>query len=389
MNQYNEALKSYEKSLKIDPIRVVTWYYQAETLKKMNQFEKSLKSYDKAIELNPRDSLALAGRADVLANLRRFDEALKSYDDALKIEPNNSAIWHNRGNVLANLNRFSDALSSYEKSLEINSKDPLAWANRGNCLALLKRYDESLKSFDKALEIDNNDINALTYKALLLVDLNRFEGAESYFKRILFIDRENAAANWGMGFIKGFSKTQWEYKKLVKEYQKKLLENTMEIVTNTQTETNDLVKSFKKGLNLVKWMFIILFGIGVILLIGAICIGAYSIFYPQNVNLTLIFAASGCITTILSLLTLSPDKLQKNRVDFSQWMIAYFNWTNTVLAASMAFTKDALEEKPKDWEETVKIHEYLKNLSMETITIMENCCEYKVDNSSLFPKKEK
>jgi hypothetical protein len=50
----------------------------------------------------------------------------------------------------------------------------------------------------------------------------------------------------------------------------------------------------------------------------------------------MVAGATGGIITILSLVKSAPVDLQKNRIDFSQWMIAYYNWINAANLDSLS-----------------------------------------------------
>jgi tetratricopeptide (TPR) repeat protein len=103
LNQYEEALASLERSLKLDPDNFTAWVWKAGILTHLNNYPKALASLDKALELCPsvveedseydKQSIILF-RGVVLQELGRHQEAYSSYNQALTLEQNEqNSLW--------------------------------------------------------------------------------------------------------------------------------------------------------------------------------------------------------------------------------------------------------------------------------------------------------
>src|SRR5271157_2628413 len=85
-----------------------------------NKYDEAIKTLDKALEINPQDSNAWLYKGNVLSDLNKSDEAIKAYDKAIGINPQNSIAWNNKGNALNKLNATDEAIKAYDKAIEIN-----------------------------------------------------------------------------------------------------------------------------------------------------------------------------------------------------------------------------------------------------------------------------
>ena len=142
-------------------------------------------------------------------------------------------------------------------------------------------------------------------------------------------------------------------------------------MTNTQKSLKKLPDDFEKGLNEVRTMFWIQFGLGICLLL----LSTLFYFFGHNV-LTYIFGASGGVTLVAVFITTPPLRLQKNRVDLSQWMMAYFNWLNTILATNTV-VQLLLQGGSLTWDTFKDIHSFLLKVTDETLKIIDERCEFR------------
>jgi Flp pilus assembly protein TadD len=152
LERYEEAIKSYDEALKIEPDKHEAWYNRGNALARLERYEEAIKSYDEALKIEPEKHEAWNNRGIALAMLERYEEAIKSYDEALKIKPEKHEAWNNRGNGLARLERYEEAIKSYDEALKIKPDDHEAWNNRGAALLDSERSEEAVDSFQKALE---------------------------------------------------------------------------------------------------------------------------------------------------------------------------------------------------------------------------------------------
>ncbi len=85
----------------------------------MGRPEEALKSLDRALALQPGLAAALSNRGFTLRELARFDEALESLDRALAIEPNYAAAHGHRGKALSEMGRLKESFAAFLRAGEL------------------------------------------------------------------------------------------------------------------------------------------------------------------------------------------------------------------------------------------------------------------------------
>ncbi|MGB3264997.1 MAG: tetratricopeptide repeat protein [Microcoleus sp.] len=163
--EYEDAIASYDKALKIKPDLHEAWNNRGVALYNLGRLEDAIASYDKALEIKPDDHEAWYNRGYALDNLGRHEDAIADYDKALEIKPDQHEAWNNRGVALGYLGRVEEAIASYDKALKIKPDKHEAWYNRGIALDNLGRLEDAIASYDKALEIKPDDTSVFYNKA--------------------------------------------------------------------------------------------------------------------------------------------------------------------------------------------------------------------------------
>lgn len=91
-NKSEEALKSFDQVLKLNPKDAISLTGKGLALGTLNQQEEALKFFNQALRFNPKDALSLAGKGLALDIINRDEEALKSFERAVELEPKNISI---------------------------------------------------------------------------------------------------------------------------------------------------------------------------------------------------------------------------------------------------------------------------------------------------------
>lgn len=186
--KYDEALKSYNKAIEINPKNDWAWYSKGSALSKLKRFVEAVESFNKAIEINPESDFYRITLGDTLEDLERYKEALRSYDKAIELNPKGDWAWSSKGDVLQKLGNYSEAIESYNRAIEINPKGEwaeLAWYSKGEILHKLEKYPEALESYNKTIKINPKRWLSWFARGYTLANLERSEEAlESYNKAI-------------------------------------------------------------------------------------------------------------------------------------------------------------------------------------------------------------
>jgi hypothetical protein len=115
----------------------------------------------------------------------------------------------------------------------------------------------------------------------------------------------------------------------------------------------------------------------------------------MNDAITAVLGTIGGFGLITTAILTSPMRIQKNRIDYSQWLIAYFNWISIQFSTSLVLlekirnvheSKNAGEEK-YDWNSIQPIQEFLHTVCKDTIVTIEENCEFKEANKKILKEK--
>ena len=117
--------------------------------KKLNPNE-ALASYEETLKINPDDVEALHNKGIMLSQLERDEEALRCFDQALKLKPDFAEAWDDKGVVLSNLEGPEAALPYFDKAVKLKPDLSRAWLHKGLSLANLGRLDEAAMAYIEA-----------------------------------------------------------------------------------------------------------------------------------------------------------------------------------------------------------------------------------------------
>ena len=227
--RYEDAIVSFDESLKIQDDSYKSWYYKGLSLNNVGRYEDALASFDKALELEKNDHQVWIERGYALLSSEQYKEALASCDEAIKLKPDFPKAWYYRGEILFWLSRFQEAIASCDRAIKFQSdyyqawdtrSRAMQWSNRpdykkelisgcekiielfqlskhndlrlmGNSLSCLGNYEEAIIVYKKALEFEPDNYWIWNGQALALTCLGRYEDAISSYDKALEIKPDN------------------------------------------------------------------------------------------------------------------------------------------------------------------------------------------------------
>jgi serine/threonine protein kinase len=190
-HEYDEAIKSCDEALNIDPLNAQMWANKGDALFGSDRHEEAIRCYERALEIDPQNALIWAKKGDVSASHNRMEEAIQCCDKALEINPNDAEAWKIKGGALCSIDREEEAIECFNKALEINPHDDDAWTGKGHALNDLDRYEEAIQCYDKTLAIDPRDSCTWREKGDALLNSGRREEAIQCYEKALKIDPED------------------------------------------------------------------------------------------------------------------------------------------------------------------------------------------------------
>ena len=153
------SIECYNKSLKINPKNTLALINKGAALLKLYKYEESeynkkltlehfpdevryqyddylkdaIKCFNKLLKINPKNTLALNNKGIALAELNRFEEAIDYYDDVIRIDPKNELTWLKKGEALGDSSRIPFQTNILIKSSRSPGRlHPASTRSRGN-----------------------------------------------------------------------------------------------------------------------------------------------------------------------------------------------------------------------------------------------------------------
>jgi tetratricopeptide (TPR) repeat protein len=102
----------------VEAKNVDDWFNEGHYLDQAGKYEEAVKAYDKVLKINPQYADAWYNKGIALVNLRKYKEAINAYDEALKINPQYADAWYNKGIALAKLKKYKDAIKVNDEAMK-------------------------------------------------------------------------------------------------------------------------------------------------------------------------------------------------------------------------------------------------------------------------------
>jgi tetratricopeptide (TPR) repeat protein len=121
--KYDEAVKSYDKEIEINPQFAGAWYNRGIALVDQGKYDEATQSLDKAIEINPNDTETLYTKGTILISLGNYIEAERYFDEILKLDPTDANSLYGKACCLVKRDEIENALNYLEKAINLGGKE--------------------------------------------------------------------------------------------------------------------------------------------------------------------------------------------------------------------------------------------------------------------------
>jgi tetratricopeptide (TPR) repeat protein len=155
LDDYDEALTSFEQALLIDGQNQQALCRRGVVLLRLKRYQDAIASFDQALNVHPHYAQALYYKGKALAALHQPDAALEHYKRALSIQSYSHKVWLSAGIALKRMHRYEDAIASLHKSLAIKPNDAAAFYALAQCFALQQKPNPALDYLQRAININS------------------------------------------------------------------------------------------------------------------------------------------------------------------------------------------------------------------------------------------
>jgi tetratricopeptide (TPR) repeat protein len=150
----DQALRDFEKAIKLSPHTAKYHAYQADLLFALEEDEAALAAANMAIKLDPRCDLAWFVLAKAQGRLKRPQESLKSINTAIGLSPNNPMFFVTRSRLLVVQNRWEEAEKDLDKVVPLQPKLGIAYSDRIKICEHLKKWPKVVADCATYMKLD-------------------------------------------------------------------------------------------------------------------------------------------------------------------------------------------------------------------------------------------
>ena len=163
LNDYLNAEKYYNISLKLDDQSIATMHGLAMTYDNLQKWDMSDDLYIQLIALNQNDAQAYNNYAySLVERNEEIDYALTLAEKAIEISPNTSAYLDTIGWIHYKLGNYTIAKDFIAKAILIDESSAVILEHYGDVLIKLEDFNEALIFYNKALLIEPNNTTLLS-----------------------------------------------------------------------------------------------------------------------------------------------------------------------------------------------------------------------------------
>lgn len=212
MGKNDQAISHYQKAIDIDK-EFVTAYENRKKIKgaeslrapdngmklieegdqflRDSKFEDAVKSYEKSLLLEPDNPNTYHNIGVAYMGLGRLEKAIESYEKTILLSPENFNAYYNLGLARQNTGNVKEAVVLYKKAIELKPDFVRALSNLGNAYHSLGNFQEAIHSYEKTLEINPEYVDVINNLGVVYQAMGMLEKAVSYYKKFLAINPDN------------------------------------------------------------------------------------------------------------------------------------------------------------------------------------------------------
>ncbi|KAM9989219.1 hypothetical protein ACTFIY_005269 [Dictyostelium cf. discoideum] len=179
-NNYND-----NRYYSIKPTQYENLISKASELINESRFEEAIKSLNKAIEIQPLDANAYALRADTLEFLGRYDEAILDYEKILGFLPQSIPCYSSLASCFYNKGEIDRAIRYFEQILIIDPNYIPANGFLGDIYLKKGDLSKSLEYYKKVLKIQPDSVIGLVGLGCLALKQNNKKDATKIFRQVI------------------------------------------------------------------------------------------------------------------------------------------------------------------------------------------------------------
>ena len=197
LGAYDDAVRYYEKVVKMRPNCALSNYNLANSLNSTGQHDAAISSYKKAIRNKRNYADAYYALGNVYSSIGNYKKAVMHYKEAIRMQPEFAEAHNNLGIALTKLGRQDEAIDHYYRATRIKPDYAQAYHNLAVMLNICGKNEQAIKTCLKSIKINPNFVDAYYSLGLIFGALDRNQEAIRSFERGLKLVPDHIDANAG------------------------------------------------------------------------------------------------------------------------------------------------------------------------------------------------
>ncbi|MCH7780875.1 MAG: protein kinase, partial [Acidobacteria bacterium] len=192
------SLSLFRQALELDPLSPLIHVNIAGHLERAGEYEEALKSYQRAVEIDPGFAIGYGAIASLYEDVfGRLDEAIHWSERAVASDPGNLGLRLSLGTRLQNRGRFDDALEVFRETIDLDPGFVRAYRAIAELHLVRGRLDEAIRWNHEAHQRDPSNTDPLFQLAELYFRLADEASGRLWLTRL----REAEEGDFSSGFV--------------------------------------------------------------------------------------------------------------------------------------------------------------------------------------------
>lgn len=216
---YEKAIKTFNKALKLAPRSSVTLTNIGAVYLKIGNRDEAAKFFDEAVDANPDYANAWNMRGVMYFRESDFDKAKENFRKAHELFPDNKTVlnnlatvyrqednrnvedWRQLGTAYEKIQfKGSDkATECYNKALELAPDNAAAWNSLAGLYYGMENYDKAIECYSKALSLSPTDYVIRQNLAFAYLRAENYSKVAEFFNKSLELAPKKTNSHYGLG----------------------------------------------------------------------------------------------------------------------------------------------------------------------------------------------
>lgn len=203
--KFEDAIKSFNTSLKINYNQENSHMLMGYTFKQLNQTDNAINCFRNAVSVNPDFKEAHVQLGQIFHQLGDT-MAIEYYNNALSITKDDELVLYNKALFYQDMLDWNNALDAYAELHKVNYTHSSAHYNLGFIHMELGLYDVAANNFSDAIYSNSEFFEAYYSRGNCFETLGNISQAESDYKRAIEINPEYKYAIEALGTLQKINK---------------------------------------------------------------------------------------------------------------------------------------------------------------------------------------